>query len=174
MGSRYKRPYEFIDLSLKKKLEGDLESREEKETVKIFKVCLKCKTRKSLFHFGVDKRSSDGRLGVCKVCRAIQSLKYYYENREEILIRIKKYSLTHQQDRTKYFQDYQEKNRERLKKIAKAWYKKNKKAIKKRNLKYYEENKEACQAIRKLWIKNHKEEIKKYNREYNLKMRVKK
>ncbi len=166
MGSRYKRPYEFVDLSLKKKIEKELESREEEETKKRFKVCLICKMRKSLFSFSVDRRSRDNRNGACKICKSEQALKYYYENREKILVKVKKYQENHKRDRSTYFENYQRNNKERLKKIASAWYKENKKAIKKRNLKYYEDNKEACQARRKLWIKNHKEEIKKYNREY--------
>ena len=166
MGSRYKGPYEFIDLSLKKKLEKELETREEKETKKIFKVCLICGERKSLFSFSIDRRSRDNRNGACKICKSEQALKYYHENREKILVKVKKYQKDNPRDRSKYLKNYQRDNKERLKKITAAWYKKNKKAIKKRNLKYYEENKEACQARRKLWIKNHKEEIKKYNREY--------
>ena len=164
--SRYKRPYEFIDLSLLKRIEKQLENRKELERSKIFKTCLICGERKSLFSFSVDRRSSDGRVGACRVCKSRQSLKYYYEHKEEILIRVEEYRRTHKIDRSIYFQNYQRDHKKQLKKIAKAWYKKNKKAIKKRNLEYYEDNKEHCQAIRKLWIEGHKEEIKKYNREY--------
>jgi len=169
-----KKPYEYVDLSLKKKLERELLSREEKETVKVFKVCLICKERKSLFSFSVDRRSSDGRNGACKICKGKQSLEYYYSHKEEILIQVEEYRKTHKIDRSIYFQNYQRDHKKHLKKIAKAWYKKNKKAIKKRNLKYYQENKEACLAIRELWREKNKEGIKKYNRGYKRKHKISK
>ena len=164
-----KRSYEFVDIALLKQREKELLEREEKETTRIFKVCLKCGVRKSLLHFAIDKRSSDNRTGECKLCRSKRALQYYYNNRERLLLQIKEYQDT--RDRSEYFENYQRNNKERLKKIAKAWYKKNRKKIKKRNLRYYEENKEACQAMRKKWIEGHKERIKEYNREYNLKMK---
>lgn len=68
------KPYEFVDSSLRKKLEGELESREERETKKRFKVCSKCKMRKSFSYFVIDRRSSDGRTGECKSCRSKKSL----------------------------------------------------------------------------------------------------
>lgn len=162
---RYKRPYEFIDLPLKKKIEKDLEDRESKIR-KYYKICFRCGQLKMLYEFSREKRNTDGKLGVCKTCKSREALKYYYENREAILVRIKKYQKDNPRDRSSYFENYRKLNKKRLEKIAKAWYKENKKAIKKRNLKYYQANKEACQARRKLWIKNHKEKIKKYNREY--------
>jgi hypothetical protein len=160
-----KESYEFVDLSLKKKIEKELKDRESK-IHKYYKICLRCGQLKMLYEFSREKRNTDGKLGVCKDCKSREALKYYYENREKILVKVKKYQENHKRDRSTYFENYQRNNKERLKKIASAWYKENKKEIKKRNLKYYEENKEACQARRKLWIKNHKEEIKKYNREY--------
>ncbi len=163
--SRYKRPYEFTDLTLKKKIEKELEDRKSK-IHKYYKICLRCGQLKMLYEFSIEKRNTDGRLGVCKTCKSRESLKYYYENREKILVKVKKYQKDNPRDRSSYYENYQKLNKERLKKIASKWYKENRKAIKARNLKYYEDNKEACQARRKLWIKNHKEEIKKYNREY--------
>jgi len=166
-----KKPYEIINFTLKKRLERELESREEKETKKRFKVCLICKTRKSLSYFAVDKRSSDGRVGACKICKSRQSLAYYYEHKEEIAVKVKKYREDNPIDRSEYFQDYRRDNKERLRKIAKLWYKKNKKAIKKRSLEYYNNNREYCQFIRELWRLKNRGKLKKYNRQYNLKMR---
>jgi len=59
----------------------------------IFKVCLKCGQRKLLLKFNVDKRNKDGRTSVCKACRGEQSLDWYYQNKERILIQIKNISL---------------------------------------------------------------------------------
>ncbi|TFB08823.1 hypothetical protein E3V08_02490 [Candidatus Atribacteria bacterium MT.SAG.1] len=159
-----KRPYEF-EPNYFSDLERDLKDRKNK-IKRYHKICLKCGQLKMLFKFSTDKRSRDGRLGVCKECKSIESLKYYYDHKEEILIRVEEYRRTHEIDRSVYFENYRKLNKKHLKKIAKLWYKKNKKAIKERSLKYYADNKEACQAIRKLWIKNNKEKIKKYNWEY--------
>ncbi len=162
-----KKPYDFVDLSLQKERELELEKREDKIKPIRFKICSKCGETKLIFKFSVDKRNSDGRMGVCKACRCRQSLKHYYENRDKILIRAKEYQDTHKRDRSKYFENYQGEHKEHLKKVAKSWYKKNKEAIKERNLKYYNENKEACNIRRANWIKNNKEKIRKYNQEYH-------
>ncbi len=127
-----KKPYEFIDSSSQKERELELEEREEKERSKIFKTCLKCGERKSLLYFAKDKRYRSGRMGICKTCRAKESLRYYYENKEKILIKIKEYQDT--RDRSKYFESYKIDHKEHLQKIASKWYKKNRKRIKKRNL----------------------------------------
>lgn len=121
--------YEFTDLSLQRGVEQKLGEREEKELVKVFKVCSRCGERKGLFHFTTDKRNGDGRMGICKICRSRESLKFYYENREELLIKIKEYR--DKQDRTKYFADYQKDHKEHLKKVGHRWYMKNRKRIKK-------------------------------------------
>jgi len=159
-----KKPYEFDTLF--SDIEQELEKRKNRIKAIRFKTCSKCGETKPIYKFPKDKRNTDGRLGICKKCRSQESLKYYYQDRERILIRIKEYQKNNKEDRSKYFQDYRKKNKKHLKKLAGEWYKKNKKAIKKRNLKYYEENREACQAIRELWREKNKEKIKKYNREY--------
>ncbi|GAI77260.1 unnamed protein product, partial [marine sediment metagenome] len=56
-----------------------------KERTKCFKTCLKCGETKLIFKFSVDKRNIDGRVNVCKACRSIESLKYYYHNQVKIL-----------------------------------------------------------------------------------------
>ncbi len=140
-----------------------------KERTKCFKTCLKCGEIKLIFKFSVDKRNPDGRTNTCKACRVLEAEKYYYKNKDKILIKSKKYRDTNGKDRSEYFKHYQEENKERLKENASKWYLENKEAIKKRNLKYYQANKEACRQNRKLWIEKNRERIKKYNREYKLK-----
>lgn len=160
-----KKFYEFVDLTLKKEIERQLESREERQRIKVFKICSKCGERKSLLYFSTAKRNRSGRSGICKVCRNKEALKYYYNNREEILIKMKEYQS--ENDRSKYFENYKADHKGHLQKLASKWYQENKKKIKKRNLEYYYANEEACNKRRKLWIKNNKEKIKEYNREYN-------
>jgi len=143
-----------------------------REQTTYFKVCSKCGEVKPIFKFSAEKRNTDGRLGTCKVCRSKEALKYYYQNRDKILIRGKEYQDIHKKDRSIYNKNYRKKHKEQLKKNTKKWYKSNKKEIKKRNLKYYEENKEACQIRRGLWLEKNKEKIKKYNREYKRKSKA--
>jgi len=152
-----------------------LDFQERKNRIKTicFKVCSKCGETKPVFKFPVEKRNTDGRMGTCKVCRNKEGLKYYYQNRDKVLVRCKEYQDIHKKDRSIYNKNYWEKHKEQLKKNAEKWYKSNKKEIKKRNLKYYQENREACQARRELWLEKNKERIKKYNREYKRKLRMK-
>ena len=100
--------YEFVDITLLKKLEQELGEREEKEQTKIFKVCLRCEVRKPLYQFSTDKRNSNNRTNTCKKCKVIEYLEYYYQNRNRILIVNKRYRDGHKRERTKYFQDYKE------------------------------------------------------------------
>jgi len=128
-----KKPYEF-DTRFSD-MEQGLQAREEKEQSKIFRVCPKCKVRRPLLQFTTDKRNINGRTSVCKKCRIIEYLEYYYQNKARILIVNKKYRDDHKGRRTKYFQDYQRDHKEHLQKVAAIWYKKNRKRIRERNLK---------------------------------------
>ena len=153
-------------------VEQDLQDRENRIKPICFKTCSKCGETKPVFKFSLDKWNLDGRTGICKECRSREHLKYYYQNRSRILIKVKEYQDNHKKARNIYNKNYREKNKEKLKKNARKWYRSNKKAIKKRNLKYYQENKEACQARRERWIIDNREKIKKYNQEYNLKRKI--
>lgn len=161
-----KRPYESVDIALSKQRERELEEREDKEATKIFKVCPKCGVRKPIFQFSTDKRNTASRANICKACKVIEYLRYYYENRNRILIVNKKYRENNKGLRSIYYKIYQEKNRKKLSKLASEWYQANKEAIKNRNLKYFEANKETCLARKKLWVEKNREKIREYNREY--------
>ncbi|GAJ02991.1 unnamed protein product, partial [marine sediment metagenome] len=121
-----KRSFEYVDITLLNQLEEKLLERERKVSTKIFKVCLKCKVRKPLFQFTTDKRNTNGRASICKKCKIIEYLKYYYGDRDRILIVHKKYRDDHKGQRTIYFKDYQKDHKEHLQKVAANWYKKNK------------------------------------------------
>ncbi len=151
-------------------IEQSLEERKSRIKTICFKTCSRCGETKFIFKFSEEKRNTDGRIGICKTCRSRESLEYYYQNKDRILIQIKEYQ--DKKGRSNYFKDYRREHKEHLKKNAGKWYKKNKKAIKKRNLKYYQENLEACQIRRKLWIEKNRERIRKYNREYKRKRKA--
>jgi post-segregation antitoxin (ccd killing protein) len=140
-----------------------------KERTKCFKTCLKCGETKLISKFSVDKRNLDGRISVCKACRSLEGLKYYYHNQSKRLIQGKEYRDNHKKNRSIYNEKYRIDHKEELKERASKWYQENKEAIKKRNLKYYQENLVACLARRELWRSKNKESIRKYNREYKRK-----
>jgi len=167
-----KKSYEFADLSSIREREAELEEREIKAGKMVFKICSKCGERKSILRFSVDKRNSDGRIRICKACRSRESLAYYYQNQDKMLIQGKEYRDNHKKNRSIYNKRYREDHKEHLKKEAKKYYRKNRKKIKKRNLKYYEENKEDCLVRRELWRIKNRERIKKYNRGYKLKRKI--
>lgn len=143
-----------------------------KERTKCFKTCSRCGETKLIFKFSVDKRNLDGRIRVCKTCRSLEYLKYYYQNRGKILMQNKEYRKTNKKDRSIYFKNYQEEHKEHLKELARKWYLENKEAIKERNNKYYQEHREACLTRRELWRIKNRERIKKYNREYKRKHKI--
>lgn len=124
-----RRSFEFEDFRFSE-LVKRLEDREEKELTKVFKVCPRCGERKPLFYFSKDKRNTNGKGSICRVCRSKESLKYYYENRDKLLTKIKEYQ--DGKDRKKYFQDYKIKHKEYLKKMSHRWYMKNRKRIKRK------------------------------------------
>jgi hypothetical protein len=47
------------------------------------KICTKCKEEKELTAFGVRKDSKDGLQGLCRKCRAVNGLGWYYKNTEK-------------------------------------------------------------------------------------------
>ena len=137
-----------------------------------FKTCPRCGETKPIFKFSLEKRNINGRTNICKICRSLEYLEYYYQNRKKILTRLKEYHDTDKGNRSAYSKKYRKDHKIQLKKLAEKWYKKNKKRIKKRNLKYYQENREACRVRRGLWIIKNKEKIKRYNRQYKRKQRT--
>ena len=129
-----KRSFEFVDITLTKELEQRLEDREVKEQTKIFKVCRRCGIRKPIYQFSTDRRNTNGKTSICKKCKTTEYLKYYYSDKDRILIVNKKYRDDHKGERTIYFQDYQESHKEHLKVVGQKWYKKNRQRIKNKRL----------------------------------------
>ena len=151
----------------------DFQDRKSRIKTVCFKVCSKCGETKPIFKFSLEKRNISGRANICKACKILEYLKYYYQNRERILIKCKEYRDTDKGRRDIYYKKYRKDHKIQLKKKAGEWYKKNRKKIKERNLQYYREHEQACLVRRRLWIIKNKERIREYNREYNLKRRTK-
>jgi len=100
-----------------------LEDRKQKIKEIKFKVCRKCGEKKPVFKFSIDKRNRNGIANICKACLNLASLDYYYHNRE------------HKDQRRIYSESYREDHFDHLQKEAKIYYRKNRKRIKKRDLK---------------------------------------
>lgn len=129
------------------------------------KICKQCEIEKDICEFSIVKSNSDGRSNICKKCEKINKeiweskniehvneyrLKYYDNNRDNMLIKMK---------------DYRENNKEYFNKKNKEYYLKNKKSEIERSTKYYEDNKEKVNIIRKINIKNKIEKYRAMNRE---------
>jgi len=143
-----------------------------KERTKCFKTCSKCGETKLIFKFSADRRNIDGRTNICKACRSLEGLKYYYQNRGKMLIQNKEYRDTHKRDRSIYLKNYQKEHKEHLKERAREWYIKNREKIKERNKKYYQDHEQACLVRRRIWRIKNREGIRKYNREYKLEHKI--
>ncbi len=112
-----------------------LEDRKQKIKEIKFKVCRKCGEKKPVFKFSIDKRNRNGIANICKACLNLASLDYYYHNRESRLALVKKYDKEHKDQRRIYSESYREDHFDHLQKEAKIYYRKNRKRIKKRDLK---------------------------------------
>ena len=143
-----------------------------KERTKCFKTCSKCGETKLIFKFSVDRRNIDGRTNICKACRSLEGLKYYYHNRGKMLMQNKEYQDNHKRDRSIYLKNYQEEHKEHLKERAREWYIKNKEKIKERNKIYYQEHEQTCLVRRRIWRIKNRGRIREYNREYKLKHKI--
>jgi len=101
----------------------------------IFKACRKCGETKPALKFSIDKRNRNGIGNICKACLNLASLDYYYLNREKRLAVVKQYDKEHKEQKRLYSENYRENHSEHLQKEAKIYYRKNRKRIKKRDLK---------------------------------------
>lgn len=96
------------------------------------KTCTKCGEEKELKLFVKNNRKKDGYSSWCKECKK----QYYLNNKEEILIKSKKYRDENKEKISKRDKKYRIKNFEKLKKKKKIYLKKNKEKIKERHRNY--------------------------------------
>jgi hypothetical protein len=86
------------------------------------KICTKCKQRKDLSKFHKNKRGTQGRESICKICRSQHMKRYYIDNKDRIKASAEKF----QQDNPDYRHEHYISNLERVKKQNEEWRKKNK------------------------------------------------
>jgi vacuolar-type H+-ATPase subunit I/STV1 len=111
------------------------------------KVCSKCGVEKALCEFHKNKRSPDGFIQKCKLCRKEWSIKnkdktlaYREKNKKAIAKKHKEYANKNRNKINEYQRDYRTKNKERIRERDRIYYQKNKDKIHKRQNQHYHEN----------------------------------
>ena len=132
------------------------------------KICTnpKCKKEKLLSEFGKHSGHKDGLQSQCKECIKKLIKFRYLKNKEEILIRQKKYNDKNKVKKIKYDKQYRDKNEEKIKKLSKKYRDANKEEIAKRHKKWYDQNKEKVAKYIKQYYDRNKEKILKQRKEY--------
>lgn len=106
------------------------------------KICTKCEVEKDLSEFGKCKKSKDGHMARCKICRR-EDCKIYHElNREKKALRSKKYRLENKDKLSKKGKEYYKNNKEKISEYGKKYRSNHKEKDAERGRKYRAENKE--------------------------------
>jgi len=96
------------------------------------KICTKCGEEKELYLFPKNTIKKDGYSFWCKECKK----QYYLNNKEEILIKQKKYRDENKEKVKESSKKYRTNNFEKIKKEKKIYYQKNKEKIRERHRNY--------------------------------------
>ena len=88
------------------------------------KQCSKCKERKALSEFHIDKKNKDGLHCWCKVCRSACSKKYYEEKEEKLRINTRIYYKKHSKESNARNRDYYRRTQKDRLDYRKKYYKK--------------------------------------------------
>lgn len=122
---------------------------------KVLKTCNKCGEEKELGEFHNNKSNKDGKAYTCKICALKKHKTYYQENKEDIKAKVVTYALQNKTKIKEYkknyyvenkagvIADYNEKNKEAIKKTKKASREKSKEQTKMYNKAYRKENRES-------------------------------
>jgi len=114
------------------------------------KICSKCKKRKKLNKFGIDKNRKNKLTYKCKLCR--NEWIRNHQRKPEIKAKRREYEIKNKKRITernknwvkRYYKKYpekMEKKRKQARKLSKIYYEKNKEKVKKYRKRYYQENK---------------------------------
>lgn len=105
------------------------------------KICSKCKEKKDICFFGVNKQTKSGFRSTCNDCRKIESRKYREINPDRRKETLKKYYKNNKESELLRFKTYREINPDKRKETVKKYYETNKTIINKKqiilNKKYY-------------------------------------
>jgi hypothetical protein len=136
------------------------------------KNCIKCNIEKKITHFYKQKRNRDGFTLKCKSCINDEKKQYYNINKENILIKNKKYGEINKIYLSEKRKEYYEENKDQLLKKNKEYYQNNKEYLSKKHIEYYYVNKDEISNRNKnnRDILNYKvSQKKKYDKLYSLK-----
>ena len=138
----------------------------------IKKICSKCKIEKLLDDFHNDKKSKDGKVLWCKLCKHKHTKKYYSDNREKKLQYTKEYNIKNKEKikgaDKKRNKIYRDKNKEKIQEKVKLYKEANKEKIIQSNKRYREENKEFIKTSKQ----KYKTKMLKTNSFYRLKHNI--
>jgi len=136
------------------------------------KKCNYCLEEKELYLF--PKKGAK-----CKECTSKHKKKYYYENRDDILIKAKEYAIKNierikeykneynkNNPNLDYHKKYREDNKELISEKRKEYYKKNKEEIKEKVREYVKDNREFVNKRKRENRDKNKDYYNKKNREY--------
>lgn len=126
------------------------------------KICTKCKVEKSLYEFGSNKQSKDGKRSHCKECVNRHSKKYRQEHKEKIAIYTKRYHQEHREEAKIYSKKFHEAHKEECNNYSKKYKLEHKEEIKFYNQKYRQEHQEEIAIQCKKYNDSHKEQRNKY------------
>ena len=102
------------------------------------KTCSKCNTEKGLDSFHKKKGNKDGYRFTCKVCRKVETRKYYVNNKEKITEANKAWKSSNKEEYAKYKKQWYEENKADISARSKYLYNKNREQIREdRRIKYH-------------------------------------
>lgn len=126
---------------------------------KSYKICLKCKKRKSINEFYKHKGMTDGYLNICKDCKKEYQKKWEVENRNKVY----EYKRSNP-DKIKLWKRREYlKHKDKYKERAKRRYKENKKIILKERKLYRKKNKAKIAETIKLWVDKNRNKVNNIN-----------
>jgi len=118
------------------------------------KICTKCKIKKALDEFHIQKATKDGRNYKCKKCFQKYSKARYQKNKKHINKINKLYRLNNKEKIQEINKQWVQKHPKAVKRIIKRWKSKNKEHIKEYKIKYNQKNEKKFREYRQRYTKN--------------------
>lgn len=128
------------------------------------KTCNKCTEIKPLDQFYINKATSDGRAGDCKVCAKARSNAWYYSNKERAIAAAKIYREANKEQCVARAQTWAEENREKSRQIKSAWKKRNPEIVRRHAREGARRNSEKVAARKKIYREANPHVAREYQR----------
>lgn len=124
------------------------------------KKCGKCKIEKCSEEFSKHRSTKDGLHGMCKLCSANVSRKWYAENKERAKELSAKRYIENKERKKESCAKWRAENRERAKELSAKWRAENRERAKETSAKWYAENRERAKEKAAKWRAENKEREK--------------